>query len=87
MIFLYAGNYDINELRYTFGSSNEFTKSLGQNDKPNETKHREISSDYLQVEAQFLASCVYEEDTQWGKKASKQSKLSPSDPQLCLLVN
>ncbi|KMT15688.1 hypothetical protein BVRB_3g056740 [Beta vulgaris subsp. vulgaris] len=63
-----GGNYDINELRYTFGSSNEFTKSLVQNDKPNEMKHREISSDYLQVEAQFLASCVYEEDTQWGKK-------------------
>ncbi|XP_021752288.1 cellulose synthase-like protein E1 [Chenopodium quinoa] len=60
-----AGNDNINELRHTFGSSNLLIKSLSQIDEPEYP--RKLSSDYLQ-EAQFLATCVYEEETQWGKK-------------------
>ncbi|XP_021765961.1 cellulose synthase-like protein G2 [Chenopodium quinoa] len=58
---------DIKELKETFGPSNEFLKSLVKSCKPNAIKEEQISSDYLQ-EAQSLASCTYEESTQWGKK-------------------
>uniref|UniRef100_A0A803KUU6 Uncharacterized protein n=1 Tax=Chenopodium quinoa TaxID=63459 RepID=A0A803KUU6_CHEQI len=61
-----AGNDNIDELRHTFGSSNLLIKSLTQINEPNYPS--KFSSDYLQ-EAEFLATCVYEEDTQWGKKA------------------
>ncbi|XP_021749406.1 cellulose synthase-like protein E1 [Chenopodium quinoa] len=59
---------DIKELKAIFGPSNEFLKSLGKNCKPNAIKEKkQISSVFLQ-EAQSLASCSYEESTQWGKK-------------------
>ncbi|KAJ8441745.1 hypothetical protein Cgig2_009174 [Carnegiea gigantea] len=52
-----------------FGSSNEFLKSLNQNDKSDAMKGREPSPALLK-EAHFLASCTYEKGTKWGDKAS-----------------
>jgi len=53
---------DINleELRQSFGSSNELIKSNGIN-----------SQHTLLKETQLLASVAYEKDTKWGKEASK----------------
>jgi len=52
-----------------FGSSNEFLKSLSQNDKSKAIEGREPSP-LLLKEAHFLASCIYEKGTKWGDKAS-----------------
>lgn len=66
-----VGNDIIKEARNIFGLSNELIKSLKQqNDMPNEIKHRELCSIPVQ-EAQFLASCTYEENTKWGQEASR----------------
>lgn len=68
-INIYNGNDIIKEARNIFGLSNELIKSLKQqNDMPNEIKHRELCSIPVQ-EAQFLASCTYEENTKWGQEA------------------
>ncbi|KAH9625483.1 hypothetical protein KSS87_018342 [Heliosperma pusillum] len=59
---------DMKELKSFLGSSNEFIKSVSQINKLDSLNGREISSVSLQ-EAHFLASCTYERDTKWGKKA------------------
>ncbi|KNA17847.1 hypothetical protein SOVF_076660 [Spinacia oleracea] len=66
--FTVDGGNDITDQRYTFGSSNELIKSLGQMEKNTDDamKTRDFSCDYKLQEAQFLATCVYEDDTQWG---------------------
>ncbi|KAL8142783.1 hypothetical protein V2J09_015815 [Rumex salicifolius] len=54
-------------LRNKFGPSNEFVKTLTQSlCKPGEIDTRQVSHKNLQ-EAEFVASCAYEEDTKWGE--------------------
>ncbi|KAF3972584.1 hypothetical protein ACB098_02G079000 [Castanea mollissima] len=55
---------DLEELKQSFGSSNELIKSLLGNYKSNalNVQHR------LLEETQLLASCTYEKDTKWGKE-------------------
>lgn len=43
-------------------------------------KTREFSCDYKLQEAQFLATCVYEDDTQWGIQASISTFIVQSRP-------
>jgi len=57
------------DIRDCFGSSNEFIKSISQNDKSSAIKSRDISPVLLE-EAHFVASCTYEKGTIWGDKAS-----------------
>ncbi|KAL3506069.1 hypothetical protein ACH5RR_031451 [Cinchona calisaya] len=60
---------DVSELRNKFGPSNEFVKSLHQKNIISVLSNEEFSNT-LQKEIQFLASCKYENKTQWGKEAS-----------------
>ncbi|KAF5950721.1 hypothetical protein HYC85_012714 [Camellia sinensis] len=62
---------DIIKLKESFGSSNDFIKSLGRHYKPN---HSDVWSKMLVKETQILASCAYENQTKWGKEASTTSK-------------
>ena len=71
--------FDISFLRFTdefllepeknFGQSKKFIDSLEGNDKES-INGKEISSDAILDEAKKLASCTYEENTEWGKEAS-----------------
>ncbi|PQQ07349.1 hypothetical protein Pyn_06783 [Prunus yedoensis var. nudiflora] len=54
------------KLRQSFGPSNEFIKSLQQNKKPDMLIHRKKA---LLNEAQLLASCAFENGTEWGEEA------------------
>ncbi|GMP56093.1 hypothetical protein CsSME_00020696 [Camellia sinensis var. sinensis] len=56
---------DIIKLKESFGSSNDFIKSLGRHYKLN---HGDIWSKMLIKETQILASCAYENQTKWGKE-------------------
>ncbi|XP_021804767.1 cellulose synthase-like protein E1 [Prunus avium] len=53
------------KLRQSFGPSNEFIKSLHQNKKPDMLIHRKKA---LLNEAQLLASCAFENGTEWGEE-------------------
>ncbi|ONI26600.1 hypothetical protein PRUPE_1G033700 [Prunus persica] len=53
------------KLRQSFGPSNEFIKSLHQNNKPDMLIHRKNA---LLNEAQLLASCAFENGTEWGEE-------------------
>ncbi|VVA37645.1 PREDICTED: cellulose synthase, partial [Prunus dulcis] len=53
------------KLRQSFGPSNEFIKSLHQKKKPDMLIHRKKA---LLNEAQLLASCAFENGTEWGKE-------------------
>ncbi|XP_021807655.1 cellulose synthase-like protein G2 isoform X2 [Prunus avium] len=53
------------KLRQSFGPSNEFIKSLHQNNKPDILIHRKNA---LLNEAQLLASCAFENGTKWGEE-------------------
>jgi hypothetical protein len=64
---LYFSDIDLEELKQSFGSSNELIKSIRGNYKPNVINGQHG----LLKETQLLASCTYENDTKWGKKASK----------------
>ncbi|KAH6770010.1 hypothetical protein C2S52_014813 [Perilla frutescens var. hirtella] len=58
---------DLNRLKKSFGSSNEFIKSIYRNYEPQLGKDREPSI-VLQKELQLLASCAYDIDTEWGEE-------------------
>ncbi|KAK2647221.1 hypothetical protein Ddye_022416 [Dipteronia dyeriana] len=58
---------DLLHLKQSFGTSNEFIVSLQLSNQHNIIDGRTLSKS-LQQEAQFLASCTYEEDTPWGKQ-------------------
>lgn len=60
---------NLNELKESFGSSNELIKSLNNKWNPNVECGKALSDELLQ-EAKLLASCEYENDTTWGKEAS-----------------
>ncbi|KAL3812498.1 hypothetical protein ACJIZ3_013766 [Penstemon smallii] len=57
---------DLIQLQKSFGSSNEFIKSVYTINKPNIRNFSDDST--LQKEIQFLASCSYDKDTNWGEK-------------------
>ncbi|EEF33090.1 cellulose synthase, putative [Ricinus communis] len=57
---------DLRQLKNSFGTSNEFIKSLKPDYKPSSMR-REGESSLLQ-EAKVLASCTYENSTKWGKE-------------------
>lgn len=59
---------DILKLRESFGPSNEFIRSLGQNHKPSVSKDGNSLSAIQRQETQLLASCSYENQTKWGKE-------------------
>ncbi|XP_021807678.1 cellulose synthase-like protein G2 isoform X1 [Prunus avium] len=59
------GDPDPMKLRQSFGPSNEFIKSLHQNNKPDMLIHRKKA---LLNEAQLLASCTFENGTKWGEE-------------------
>uniref|UniRef100_A0A803LMG2 Uncharacterized protein n=1 Tax=Chenopodium quinoa TaxID=63459 RepID=A0A803LMG2_CHEQI len=63
-----VGNDIMKEARNILGPSTEFIKSLRQNDMPSKTKYSELCTAPVQ-EAQYLASCTYEENTKWGEGA------------------
>ncbi|XP_009617948.1 cellulose synthase-like protein G2 isoform X1 [Nicotiana tomentosiformis] len=59
---------DISELKKCFGSSNEFLNTLtSTNHKQNDTDIKEFADNKIQ-EAKVLASCTYEQDSQWGNQ-------------------
>ncbi|KAK6138741.1 hypothetical protein DH2020_027517 [Rehmannia glutinosa] len=60
---------DINQLKKSLGASNEFIKSINRSYKPQLPEDRK-PSDALKKELQLLASCTYDNDTQWGEEAS-----------------
>ncbi|KAL0414370.1 UNVERIFIED_CONTAM: Cellulose synthase-like protein E6 [Sesamum radiatum] len=60
---------DLNKLKKSFGSSNEFIKSLYKTYKPQLPENRKPSAE-LQKELQLLASCTYDNGTDWGEEAS-----------------
>ncbi|KAL0376740.1 UNVERIFIED_CONTAM: Cellulose synthase-like protein G2 [Sesamum calycinum] len=60
---------DLNQLKKTFGSSNEFIKSLYKSYKPQLPENRKPSAE-LQKELQLLASCTYDNGTDWGEEAT-----------------
>ncbi|KAL2230027.1 UNVERIFIED_CONTAM: Cellulose synthase-like protein G2 [Sesamum indicum] len=60
---------DLNQLKKSFGSSNEFIKSIYKNYKPLLPEDRNPSA-ALEKELQLLASCTYDNGTQWGEEAS-----------------
>ncbi|KAF6148931.1 hypothetical protein GIB67_028768 [Kingdonia uniflora] len=70
---LYSGpeqrkDIDLHQLKANFGSSNKLISSLQQ-----DVNTDDLSNGDSLHEAQVLASCTYENDTQWGKQAiSKQ---------------
>ncbi|KAI3703287.1 hypothetical protein L1987_73243 [Smallanthus sonchifolius] len=58
---------NLNELKQSFGSSNEFIKSL-HNKRDAKLECGKALCDELLQEAKLLASCEYENDTKWGKE-------------------
>ncbi|XP_049361193.1 cellulose synthase-like protein G2 [Solanum verrucosum] len=60
---------DLSELKKYFGSSNEFLNTVIAciNDKQNDTGIKEFADNKIQ-ETRFLASCTYEEGSQWGEE-------------------
>ncbi|KAI3469711.1 hypothetical protein Pfo_026374 [Paulownia fortunei] len=58
---------DFNQLKKSFGSSNELIKSIYKNYKPHLSKDRKITS-ALEKEVQLLASCTYDSQSEWGKE-------------------
>ncbi|CAO2820933.1 unnamed protein product [Amaranthus hypochondriacus] len=63
-----GSNIEVKDARCSFGSSNELIHCLSQNEQPCATKPRETLFDHRLQEAELLASCTYEKDTQWGKE-------------------
>ncbi|KAG8370357.1 hypothetical protein BUALT_Bualt14G0108500 [Buddleja alternifolia] len=63
------GNVDINQLKKSFGPSNEFIKTINKSYRPQLPEDRKCSGE-LQKEIQLLASCTHDKDTEWGHEAS-----------------
>ncbi|KAL3626393.1 hypothetical protein CASFOL_029942 [Castilleja foliolosa] len=59
--------FDLTQLKKTFGSSNEFVKSIFRSYKPQLSEDRKPSA-ALDNELQLLASCTYDNRTEWGEK-------------------
>lgn len=63
---LQFADMDLEELKQSFGSSNELIKSVRRIYEPNLMEDQ----DSLQKVTQLLASCSYETNTKWGKEAT-----------------
>ncbi|KAL0457058.1 UNVERIFIED_CONTAM: Cellulose synthase-like protein G2 [Sesamum latifolium] len=60
---------DLNQLKKSFGSSNELIQLISMNHKPHVPKDRKLT-DAQAKEVELLASCDYEDQSEWGKQAS-----------------
>ncbi|KAK4405845.1 Cellulose synthase-like protein E1 [Sesamum angolense] len=60
----------LKQLKKSFGSSNEFIRSMYKNYKTHLPEGRRNPAGALQNELQLLSSCTYDNDTEWGKEAS-----------------
>ncbi|KAL0388455.1 UNVERIFIED_CONTAM: Cellulose synthase-like protein G2 [Sesamum radiatum] len=60
----------LKQLKKSFGSSNEFIRSMYKNYKTHLPEGRQNPAGALQNELQLLSSCTYDNDTEWGKEAS-----------------
>lgn len=78
-VFILFADVDLNQLKKTFGSSNEFINSLYKSYIPQLPEHRKPSAE-LQKELQLLASCTYDNGTDWGEEASNILLDSESEP-------
>ncbi|GAV91107.1 Cellulose_synt domain-containing protein, partial [Cephalotus follicularis] len=58
---------DLTKIRSSFGLSNDFIRSLDRNYKPGIIDGNQCPSTVLQ-ETEVLASCAYENHTQWGEE-------------------
>ncbi|KAI3469713.1 hypothetical protein Pfo_026376 [Paulownia fortunei] len=58
---------DLNQLRKSFGSSNEFIKSIYESSRQQLREDRKPSG-ALEKELQLLASGTYDNDTEWGEE-------------------
>ncbi|CAA0806657.1 Cellulose synthase-like protein G2 [Striga hermonthica] len=56
---------DINQMKDSFGASNEFIKSINRNYSPQLPEHRK-PSEALEKELRLVATCTYDNDTKWG---------------------
>ncbi|XP_073156436.1 cellulose synthase-like protein G2 isoform X2 [Henckelia pumila] len=56
------------QLQKSFGSSNEFIKSMYSSYRPNFSKEGKFSSALMLKEMQLLLSCTYGNDTLWGQE-------------------
>lgn len=66
---LIVPDINLKELKQSFGSSNEFIRSLQKKVNANVKLGKDqinLSEELLQ-ETKLLASCGYENDTKWGK--------------------
>ncbi|KAH9625484.1 hypothetical protein KSS87_018343 [Heliosperma pusillum] len=70
-----AKGNDLKELRESLGPSNELIKSLNGNDKPSINSNDIVFSSDLLQEIHLLASCIFEKDTKWGKKARNTNQI------------
>ncbi|KAG8370356.1 hypothetical protein BUALT_Bualt14G0108400 [Buddleja alternifolia] len=69
-----TSDVDLNQLRKSFGPSNELIKSIYKNYKPELLTDGKLSG-ALRKEVQLLASCDYDNQSEWGKEARKISFL------------
>ncbi|KAL0376741.1 UNVERIFIED_CONTAM: Cellulose synthase-like protein E6 [Sesamum calycinum] len=61
---------DLIKLQKCFGPSNEFIKSISLYYKRNYQIEHKFRENEVQKELQLLASCTYDNDSEWGKEAS-----------------
>ncbi|XP_057771363.1 cellulose synthase-like protein G2 isoform X2 [Salvia miltiorrhiza] len=61
-------NVDLNELKKYYGSSNEFIKSIYRNYKLNSRSNALLNDEAFKQEVQLVASCSYDNGSQWGKE-------------------
>ncbi|KAL0414368.1 UNVERIFIED_CONTAM: Cellulose synthase-like protein E6 [Sesamum radiatum] len=62
---------DLIKLKKCFGPSNEFTKSISIYYKRNYQIEHKFRENEVQKELQLLASCSYDNDSEWGKEATQ----------------
>lgn len=70
IFFGFVTDADLAQLQKSFGSSNEFIKSMCTSYRPNFSKGGEFSSALMLKEMQLLISCTYGDGTLWGQEVS-----------------
>ncbi|KAL3648808.1 hypothetical protein CASFOL_005211 [Castilleja foliolosa] len=60
--------FDFNDMKKSFGSSNELIKSIYENYKPHSSEKETRVSGALKNEVQLIASCSYDSHSKWGKE-------------------
>ncbi|KAL0376742.1 UNVERIFIED_CONTAM: Cellulose synthase-like protein E6 [Sesamum calycinum] len=65
---LFRTDVDLIKLQKCFGPSNEFIKSISLYYKRNYQIEHKFRENEVQKELQLLASCTYDNDSEWGKR-------------------